>query len=90
MNKTELIDEIAAKCDITKTTAIRVLEAVLNSVSKALEAGDTVTLVGFGTFYLGTRAARASRNPRTGQEVKIAAARVPRFRAGKGLRDAVN
>ncbi|GHT82403.1 DNA-binding protein HU-beta [Betaproteobacteria bacterium] len=90
MNKTELIADVAEKTDIPKATIARVLEAVLDSTGSALKLGDSVTLVGFGTFYVSTRAARSGRNPRNGEEIRIAAAQVPRFRAGKGLKDAVN
>jgi DNA-binding protein HU-beta len=90
MNKTELIADIAAKTDVTKATVARVLEAALESTGSALKLGDSVTLVGFGTFYVSARAARTGRNPRNGNEINIAAAQVPRFRAGKGLKDAVN
>ncbi len=75
---------------MTKADAARALDATLASVSEALEQGDTVTLVGFGSFYVGDRAARTGRNPRTGKNIKIKAAKVPKFRAGKGLKDAVN
>ncbi|GHT94900.1 DNA-binding protein HU-beta [Betaproteobacteria bacterium] len=90
MNKTELIADVAEKTDIPKATIARVLEAVLDATGSALKLGDSVTLVGFGTFYVSTRAARSGRNPRNGEEIRIAAAQVPRFRAGKGLKDAVN
>lgn len=75
---------------MTKADAARALDATLASVSEALEQGDTVTLVGFGSFYVGDRAARTGRNPRTGKNIKIKAAKVPKFRAGKGLKDSVN
>lgn len=75
---------------MTKADAARALDATLAAVSEALEQGDTVTLVGFGSFYVGDRAARTGRNPRTGKNIKIKAAKVPKFRAGKGLKDAVN
>ncbi|CAM5410039.1 MAG TPA: HU family DNA-binding protein [Thauera sp.] len=90
MNKQELITSIADKASMTKADAARALDATLASVSEALEQGDTVTLVGFGSFYVGDRAARTGRNPRTGKNIKIKAAKVPKFRAGKGLKDAVN
>lgn len=89
MNKAELIDEIAAKADISKAAAGRALDAALDAVTGALKKGDSVTLVGFGTFLVGERAARTGRNPRTGGTIKIGASRVPKFRAGKGLKDAL-
>ncbi len=90
MNKSELIDAIAKSADISKAAATRALDATVDSIKKSLKKGDLVTLVGFGTFYVGTRAARTGRNPRTGATIKIKAAKVPKFRAGKGLKDAVN
>ena len=90
MNKSELIDVIAKQAEISKAAAGRALDATVASVMEALKSGDTVTLVGFGSFYVGERAARTGRNPRTGKDIKIKAAKVPKFRAGKGLKDAVN
>ena len=90
MNKSELIDAIAESADISKSAARRALEGAIKAVKKALKAGDMVTLVGFGSFYVGERAARTGRNPRTGDSIKIEAAKVPKFRAGKGLKEAVN
>lgn len=90
MNKSELIDAIAASADISKAAAGRALDGAVEAVKKALKKGDTVTLVGFGTFYVGKRAPRTGRNPRTGAAIKIKAAKVPKFRAGKGLKDALN
>ncbi len=90
MNKSELIDTIADSADISKAAAGRALDAAVEAVKKALKKGDMVTLVGFGTFYVGKRAARTGRNPRTGASIKIKAAKVPKFRAGKGLKDAIN
>ncbi len=90
MNKSELIDSIADSADISKAAAGRALDAAVDAVKKALKKGDMVTLVGFGTFYVGKRAARSGRNPRTGATIKIKAAKVPKFRAGKGLKDAIN
>lgn len=89
MNKTELVDAIAAKADISKNAAGKALNAFIETVTKALKKNDTVTLVGFGTFSVGKRAARKGRNPQTGAEIKIKAAKVPKFKAGKGLKDAV-
>ena len=90
MNKTELIDQIAEVAEISKAAAGRALDATVAAVKLSLKKGDTVSLIGFGTFYVGDRAARTGRNPRTGTALKIKAAKVPKFRAGKGLKDAVN
>ena len=90
MNKAEMIDQIATSADLSKAAAGRALDATIAAVQAALKKGGTVTLVGFGTFYVGKRAARSGRNPRTGAAIKIKAAKVPKFRAGKGLKDAVN
>jgi DNA-binding protein HU-beta len=90
VNKSELIDAIADSADISKAAAGRALDAAVDAVKKALKKGDMVTLVGFGTFHVGKRAARTGRNPRTGASIKIKAAKVPKFRAGKGLKDAIN
>ncbi|AIX50468.1 MULTISPECIES: nucleoid-associated protein HU-beta [Pantoea] len=90
MNKSQLIDKIAAEADISKAAAGRVLEAFTESVSGALKEGDEVALVGFGTFSVRERAERAGRNPQTGKEITIPAGKVPGFRAGKALKDAVN
>ena len=90
MNKSELVDVIAKHAEISKAAAGRALDAVVAGVVEALKSGDSVTLVGFGSFYVGERAARTGRNPRTGKDIKIKAAKLPKFRAGKGLKDAVN
>lgn len=90
MNKSELIDAIAGSADITKADAGRALDAAVEAITNALKAGDQVTLVGFGTFAVKDRAARTGRNPQTGKEISIAASKVPGFKAGKGLKDAVN
>ncbi len=90
MNKSELIDHIAAQADISKAAAGRALDAVIGAVKTTLKKGGSVSLVGFGTFAVGKRAARTGRNPRTGAAIKIKSAKIPRFRAGKGLKDAVN
>ncbi len=90
MNKSELIDQIAQSADLSKAAAGRALDATIAAVKVALKKGGSVSLVGFGTFYVGKRAARSGRNPRTGATIKIKAAKVPKFRAGKGLKDAVN
>jgi len=90
VNKSELIDQIAKSADISKAAAGRALEAAIGAVKTSLKKGQLVTLVGFGTFYVGKRAARTGRNPRTGATIKIKAAKTPKFRAGKALKDAVN
>lgn len=90
MNKSELIDQIASSADISKAAASRALDAAVAAVTTALKNGSEVSLVGFGTFYVGTREARTGRNPQTGATIDIKAAKVPKFRAGKGLKDAVN
>ncbi|HSM99149.1 MAG TPA: HU family DNA-binding protein [Gallionella sp.] len=90
MNKSDLVDAIAKSAEISKAAAARALDATVDTIKKALKKGDTVSLVGFGTFKVGKRAARNGRNPRTGATIKIKAAKVPKFSAGKGLKDAVN
>ena len=90
MNKSELIDHIASAAGISKAAAVRALDATTEAISGALKKGDLVTLIGFGTFYVGERSARSGRNPRTGATINIKAAKSPKFRAGKGLKDAVN
>ncbi|MFC0118243.1 HU family DNA-binding protein [Pseudoalteromonas xiamenensis] len=90
MNKSQLIDAIAEGSDVSKAAAGRVLESLLTNITKTLESGDSVALVGFGTFEVKTRAARTGRNPQTGESIQIAEAKVPSFKAGKGFKDAVN
>ena len=90
VNKTQLLDKIAENADITKAAEGRVVDAMVASITESLQKGDDVALVGFGTFTVRDRAARTGRNPQTGKEIQIAAAKVPAFRAGKGLKDAVN
>ena len=89
MNKSELIDHIARQADISKAAAGRALEALIGGVKATLKKNNSVSLVGFGTFSVSKRAARTGRNPRTGAAIKIKAAKVPKFRPGKGLRDAL-
>ena len=89
MNKSELIDAIAEKGGLSKADAGKALDATIASVTEALKSGDTVTLVGFGTFGVKERAARTGRNPQTGATLEIKASKVPSFNAGKGLKDAV-
>jgi DNA-binding protein HU-beta len=90
VNKTDLIDHIAKNADISKAAAGRALDSVVGAIKTTLKRGGSVTLVGFGTFTVGKRAARSGRNPRTNQPIKIKAAKVPKFRPGKALKDAVN
>ena len=90
MNKSELIDAIAKHADISKAAAGRALDATVSSIKASLKKGGVVTLVGFGSFYVGKRTARQGRNPRTGAAIRIRAAKVPKFRAGKALKDALN
>ena len=90
MNKSQLIDKIADGADISKAAAGRALDAFIDAVGEALKEGDPVALVGFGTFAVRERAARSGRNPQTGATIEIAAGKVPAFKAGKALKDAVN
>ena len=90
MNKTQLIESIAADTDLPKSSVSKVLDSFTAQVSGALKKGDAVTLIGFGTFSVGKRAARTGRNPRTGTPIKIKAAKTPKFKAGKALKDSVN
>jgi DNA-binding protein HU-beta len=90
MNKTELIGHIAQEAELSKAAAGRALDAVIAGVKSTLKKGGSVTLVGFGTFAVGKRPARTGRNPRTGAEIKIKAAKVPKFKPGKALKDALN
>jgi DNA-binding protein HU-beta len=90
VNKTELIEHIAKHADISKAAATRALESTIGAVKTTLKKGGSVSLVGFGTFVVGKRAARVGRNPRTGVAIKIKSAKVPKFRPGKALKDALN
>jgi len=90
MSKTELIEKIVKEVGITKADATKALKTIIDSVTATLKKGNAVTLVGFGTFRVSKRKARKGRNPRTGAEIKIAAAKVPKFSAGQTLKDAVN
>lgn len=90
MNKTELVAAIANDSGLTKVQAQKALDAAIDAISGAMATGDTVTLIGFGTFKVSERAERMGRNPQTGKEMKIAASKLPRFVPGKGLKDAVN
>jgi len=90
MNKAELVDAVAGASNLSKADAGRAVDAVVESITAALKRGEQVSVVGFGTFSVKHRAARAGRNPRTGETIQIAASNVPGFKAGKGLKDAVN
>ncbi|MBN1141830.1 MAG: HU family DNA-binding protein [Deltaproteobacteria bacterium] len=90
MTKVELVNAIAEKAGLTKTEAEKALKAVIESITAAMKKGDKVALVGFGTFAVGERAARTGKNPQTGAKIQIKASRVPKFKAGKMLKDAVN
>jgi DNA-binding protein HU-beta len=90
VNKNDLIDAVTERTALAKSDAARAVEAVLAAITDALKQGDAVTLSGFGTFATKTRAARSGRNPRTGETIQIAASKVPGFKAGKGLKDAVS
>lgn len=90
MNKTELVDAVAEKADLSKASAARAIDAALEAISGSLAQGDQVALIGFGTFLVRDRAARSGRNPRTGEPLDIPAAKIPAFKPGKALKDAVN
>ena len=89
MNKSELINEIAIHSGLTKADAGRALDALVQTIESTLKVGDSIALVGFGTFEVKERAERTGRNPQTGEAITISAARIPSFKAGKGLKDAV-
>ena len=90
MTKAELVAKIAEKAELTQKNSGAALKATLDSIQEALVAGDSVQMIGFGTFKVSERSARTGRNPQTGEEIKIPAAKVPAFKAGKALKDAVN
>lgn len=90
MNKADVIDAVAESADISKAAASRAVDAVLEVIAKSLSNGDQVTLIGFGTFSVRDRAARSGRNPRTGEPLQIPASKLPAFKAGKALKDAVS
>ena len=90
MNKGELIEAVAQSTDLSRADATRAVDAVIDNVTRTLQRGGSVSLVGFGTFSVKKRAARTGRNPRTGETIQIAASNVPGFKAGKALKDAVN
>jgi DNA-binding protein HU-beta len=90
LNKNELVDAVATAADLSKADAAKAVDAVFDSITRSLKRGHEVRLVGFGTFNVRKRAASKGRNPRTGEEIKIPAGKHPKFKAGKGLKDAVN
>ncbi len=90
MNKSELIDAVASGAELSKSDAARAVDGVIGAITQALKSGDQVTIVGFGTFLVRHREARAGRNPRTGETIQIKASNVPAFKAGKALKDSVN
>ena len=90
MNKTELVDAVAEAADLSKMSAQRALDAALDAIARALAGGDAVTIAGFGTFQVKERPARTGRNPKTGEAISIAASKIAAFKAGKGLKDALN
>jgi DNA-binding protein HU-beta len=90
MNKADLIDAVAEDSDLTKASAARALDSAIENITNALKGGNSVTLVGFGTFTVRQREARMGRNPRTGEAIQIKASKVPGFKAGKALKDALN
>jgi DNA-binding protein HU-beta len=90
MNKADLIDAVAQDTDMSKASATRAVDSVIDTITGSLKSGDQVTLVGFGTFLVRDRAARSGRNPQTGETIQIKASKAPAFKAGKALKDAVN
>lgn len=90
MNKGELIESVASQTNLSKADAARAVDAMIDAIEGTLKVGNTVSLVGFGTFSVKNRSARQGRNPRTGETIQIKASRVPSFKAGKALKDAVN
>ena len=90
MNKAELVEAIAEAADLPKAAAGRALDGMIDTITKALQDGDTVSVIGFGSFVVRDRAARSGRNPKTGETIQIAASKSPAFKAGKALKDAVN
>ncbi len=90
MNKSQLVDKLVLEADLSKAAASRFLDAFIGTVTDALKAGEPVVLVGFGSFVVRERAARTGRNPKTGEPIPLAAAKVPGFRAGKMLKEQIN
>lgn len=89
VNKSELIEAVAASADLSKAAAARAVDSVMEAIANTLKKGDSVSLVGFGSFSVRERAARTGRNPQTGEEIKIKASKQPVFKAGKALKDAI-
>ena len=90
MNKAELVAQVARESDLSKDAAEKAVDAMFKNIERALKGGDVVRIVGFGNFQVAQRKASTGRNPRTGESIKIAASKTPKFKAGKGLKDAVN
>lgn len=90
MNKNELIDQLAQKCELKKTESARVVETLLETITTSLKSGNEVRLIGFGTFLVYDRKATTARNPQTGEPMKVPASKQPKFKAGKALKEAVN
>ena len=90
MNKSELVEVVSKSAGISKSASEKAVDGAIDAIMGALKRGQSVTLVGFGTFRVGRREARSGRNPRTGEEIRIKAAKVPKFSAGKALKDALN
>jgi DNA-binding protein HU-beta len=90
VTKADLVNAMAEKAGLSKTDAEKALKSFIDAVTEAMKAGEKVALVGFGTFSVGERAARTGQNPQTGEKIEIAAAKTPKFKAGKALKDAVN
>ncbi len=90
MNRNELVDTVSSKTDMKKSEASKAVDAVFDAIAEALQGGDEVRLVGFGTFSVASRAASEGRNPRTGEKIQIAASKQAKFKPGKGLRDSLN
>ena len=90
MNKSELIDSVSSAAELSKSSAAKAVDAVVDTISRSLKAGQQVTIVGFGTFLVRDRSARTGRNPRTGETIQIQASKAPAFKPGKALKDALN
>ena len=90
MNKTEFVDAVAEKADVQKSDAAKIVDSMVDVIGDTLKNGDQITLIGFGTFLVSKREARKGRNPRTGEEIQIAASNVPRFKPGKALKESIN
>ncbi len=90
MNKTEFVEAVAEKADVQKSDAAKIIDSLVDVIGDTLNKGDQITLIGFGTFLVSKREARKGRNPRTGEEIQIAASNVPRFKPGKALKESIN